>query len=289
MGKKIKDASDTRWWTRIAGRSSRTPQLRSRTVMAPSRCCGRRVRVAVRATGLCRCGPPTKDRLWWSPTVFGLCVRQITSAHWALLQRRRWPDDRWGVVECGRSPSEEFPGSAAKCSSMASRIRGGALRATATNRAASSLLFRTTCPKHRIRSQLGDSALNARHCFLTATPTTESALRAMVINRPASTSSFRTMCRRPPTPSISLQEYPDAGAVFIEVEGIGFTPNQAVQVAYDISSGSGPIERQIGDVLVASDGGGGFVHVIQSNVFDINGAQAQATDLASGKKASAST
>jgi hypothetical protein len=44
-------------------------------------------------------------------------------------------------------------------------------------------------------------------------------------------------------PSISLRELPDAGALFMEVDGTRFTPNQTVQLAYDISSGSWPTER----------------------------------------------
>jgi hypothetical protein len=84
-------------------------------------------------------------------------------------------------------------------------------------------------------------------------------------------------------------ELPDVGVLFIEVDGTGFTPNQTVKLAYDLSSSeTGPVEHQIGDVSLTSNGAGGFVYTIQSNVFNIDGAQAQATDVVSGKQASAS-
>lgn len=92
----------------------------------------------------------------------------------------------------------------------------------------------------------------------------------------------------PNIPAITLRAVVDQGR-FIEIKGIRFTPGQTVKLGYDISSGGGPTTHQIGEDTLMSDGTGNFLHRIQVNLAgDISGAQAQATDIASGTTATAS-
>jgi hypothetical protein len=89
-------------------------------------------------------------------------------------------------------------------------------------------------------------------------------------------------------PMITLRAILDAGR-FIEVDGTGFTPDQSVKLAYDIINGGGPTSHETGQDTLSSDQAGSFVHRIPVRLAgDINGAQAQATDVASDKTASAS-
>jgi uncharacterized protein with LGFP repeats len=91
-----------------------------------------------------------------------------------------------------------------------------------------------------------------------------------------------------PNPAITLSAVADQGR-FIEVTGIRFTPNQTVKLGYDITSGGGPTTHQLGEDIFTSDGTGSFIHRIRVNLGgDISGAQAQATDVASGATATAS-
>ena len=75
---------------------------------------------------------------------------------------------------------------------------------------------------------------------------------------------------------------------FIEVNGTRFTPNRTVKLGYDIIgfSADGPTPHQISEDTFMSDGQGSFVHRIEVHG-DISGAQAQATDVASDKTATA--
>jgi hypothetical protein len=93
----------------------------------------------------------------------------------------------------------------------------------------------------------------------------------------------------PVNPKITLRAIQNQGR-FIEVLGSGFTPNQAVKLAYDISSGGGPTTGETEEDSVASDATGAFTHDIRVNLAgDISGARVQATDVASGTKVTAST
>jgi len=76
---------------------------------------------------------------------------------------------------------------------------------------------------------------------------------------------------------------------FVEVSGVGFTPNQAVKVGYDIAAGSAPADHQLGEDTVICDAVGAFVDRIAVNLGgNIDFAQAQAVDLASNAVAMAS-
>ena len=89
-------------------------------------------------------------------------------------------------------------------------------------------------------------------------------------------------------PSITLRAVQNQGR-FIEVTGVQFTPNQSVKLAYDITSGGGPTTHQTGEVTLTSNDAGGFIYSIRVNLGgDISGSNVQATDVASGKPASAS-
>lgn len=91
-----------------------------------------------------------------------------------------------------------------------------------------------------------------------------------------------------PNPAITLRAVADQGR-FIEVTGIRFTPNQTVKLGYDITSGGGPTTHQNGEDTFTSTNTGSFIHRIRVNLGgDISGAQAQATDVASGAMATAS-
>ena len=90
------------------------------------------------------------------------------------------------------------------------------------------------------------------------------------------------------SPAIKLRGVAYEGR-FIEVVGAGFTPNQAVKLGYDISSGGSPTTHQTSEVQVASDSAGGFTYRIKVNLAgDIATAQALATDIASGATATGS-
>ena len=72
-------------------------------------------------------------------------------------------------------------------------------------------------------------------------------------------------------PAITLAAIIDAGR-FIEVAGTGFTPNQTVTLAYDISTGGAPDTHQTGVDTHSSDGMGSFIHRIPVNLAgDIGG------------------
>ncbi len=89
-------------------------------------------------------------------------------------------------------------------------------------------------------------------------------------------------------PTITLNAIEDGGR-FVEVVGNGFSPNQVVRLGYDIFSGGGPTTHQTGEDTLTSDGTGHFVHRLAVNLAgDISGAQAQATDVASGATATGS-
>jgi hypothetical protein len=89
-------------------------------------------------------------------------------------------------------------------------------------------------------------------------------------------------------PSLRLRAIADP-APTIEVAGMGFTPNQAIKVGYDITgfSQDGPTAHQFGEDTLTSDGAGHFIDRIAVRS-DISAAQAQATDLRSGATATAS-
>jgi hypothetical protein len=89
-------------------------------------------------------------------------------------------------------------------------------------------------------------------------------------------------------PAITLRAIQDGGR-FVEVAGTGFTRNDSVKLGYDIIgfSQDGPTPHQIGEVMLTSDSIGEFSHPIQVQG-DISGAQAQATDIASGATATGS-
>jgi hypothetical protein len=89
-------------------------------------------------------------------------------------------------------------------------------------------------------------------------------------------------------PAIRLRAVAEEGR-FVEVEGVGFTPNQPVKVGYDIVAGGGPTTHQFGEDTLTSDAAGRFIDRIKVNLGgNISGAQAQATDLASNEVATAS-
>ena len=89
-------------------------------------------------------------------------------------------------------------------------------------------------------------------------------------------------------PTLQLRAVADPSR-FIEVTGMGFTPNQTVKLGYDITgfSADGPTPHQLGEHELTSDGGGRFTDRI-SVAGDISGAQAQATDVGTSTKATAS-
>ena len=87
-------------------------------------------------------------------------------------------------------------------------------------------------------------------------------------------------------PEITLR---NAG-VSVNVSGVGFTPNQNVKLAYDITftSADGPTTHHFGEHSPKSDAAGGFSDQIPfSGAGEFSGAQAQATDV-SGVTATAS-
>jgi uncharacterized protein with LGFP repeats len=86
-------------------------------------------------------------------------------------------------------------------------------------------------------------------------------------------------------PSVQLRPVADP-VPSIEVTGIGFTPNQTVQLGYDITgfSADGPTPHQLGEDTLTSDATGRFMDRIRV-AGDITAAQARATDLASGATA----
>ena len=90
-----------------------------------------------------------------------------------------------------------------------------------------------------------------------------------------------------PPPAITLRPIQDQGR-FIEVTGNRFTPSGSVKLGYDIFTGGAPNTHQTGEDTFNSDGIGGFIHRIRVNLgADVGGAQAQATDVASGRTATA--
>jgi hypothetical protein len=92
----------------------------------------------------------------------------------------------------------------------------------------------------------------------------------------------------PRNPTITLRAVADQGR-FIEVAGNGFTPSQEVKLGYDISSGGGPTTHETGEDTLTSDFIGSFTDRIPVNLGgDISGAEAEATDVASGATATAS-
>jgi len=99
---------------------------------------------------------------------------------------------------------------------------------------------------------------------------------------PSETSAANTV------PTITLRAIADQGR-FIEVAGNGFTASQAVKLGYDISSGGGPTTHETGEDTLTSDFIGSFTDRIPVNLGgDISGAEAEATDVASGATATAS-
>jgi hypothetical protein len=92
----------------------------------------------------------------------------------------------------------------------------------------------------------------------------------------------------PHAPAITLRAVA-VGARFIEVTGGGFTPNKAVKIGYDITSGGAPTTHQKGEDADTADGNWNFIHRIRVNLGgEISGALVQATDVASNTVATAS-
>ncbi|MHB0704344.1 LGFP repeat-containing protein [Roseomonas mucosa] len=90
-----------------------------------------------------------------------------------------------------------------------------------------------------------------------------------------------------PPPRITLRAISDGGR-FIEVQGDNFTGRQSAKVAYDLFAGGGPTMHQTGEHTVAVNEVGHIADRIRVNLSGLSGAQVQATDLSSGRAASAS-
>jgi hypothetical protein len=87
-------------------------------------------------------------------------------------------------------------------------------------------------------------------------------------------------------PAITLSAVQDQGR-FIEVTGIRFTPNQNVNLDYLFKFQSDVNTSTSGTETLRSDGMGSFVSRIRVTLTDISIAQVKATDVASGKTATA--
>lgn len=89
-------------------------------------------------------------------------------------------------------------------------------------------------------------------------------------------------------PAIKLRAVPGERR-FVEVTGVGFTPNHTVKLGYDIVASGAPTDHQLGEDTLTCDAAGAFVDRIPVNLGgNINFAQAQAVDLASSAVAMAS-
>ena len=87
--------------------------------------------------------------------------------------------------------------------------------------------------------------------------------------------------------SITLRAVQDQGR-FIEVAGVGFTPNQTVTLDYVISTGGGPETHQTGEHTLTSDGTGSFIDRIRVTLGgNITEASVKAADVASQATAEA--
>jgi len=87
-------------------------------------------------------------------------------------------------------------------------------------------------------------------------------------------------------PAITLSAVQDQGR-FIEVTGIRFTLNQTVKLDYFFQLQSDVNTSTSGTETLTSDGNGSFVFRIRVTLVDISSAQVKATDIASGKTATA--
>jgi len=82
-------------------------------------------------------------------------------------------------------------------------------------------------------------------------------------------------------PAITLRAIADQGR-FIEVTGIGFTPNQTVKLDYLFKLQSDVNTSSPGTETLTSDGTGSFIFRIRVTLVDISSAEVTATDVASG-------
>jgi len=87
-------------------------------------------------------------------------------------------------------------------------------------------------------------------------------------------------------PVITLRAVQDNGR-FIEVTGIRFTPNQSVRLDYLFQLQSDVNTSTSGTEMLTSDGTGSFIFPIRVTLVDRINAQVKATDVASGKTATA--
>jgi hypothetical protein len=91
-----------------------------------------------------------------------------------------------------------------------------------------------------------------------------------------------------PPPHIALRAIQNDEGRFIEVDGGAFTPNGAVSLAYDFSTGGAPDTHETGEANAGADGGGAFTTTIKVNLPEIGEVGVKATDVATNRSATAS-
>jgi hypothetical protein len=91
-----------------------------------------------------------------------------------------------------------------------------------------------------------------------------------------------------PPPHIALRAIQNDDGRFIEVDGGAFTPNGAVSLAYDFSTGGAPDTHETGEAGAKADGGGALTTTIKVNLPEIGEAGVKATDVATNRSATGS-
>jgi hypothetical protein len=87
--------------------------------------------------------------------------------------------------------------------------------------------------------------------------------------------------------SIALRAIQTTGGRFIHVDGVHFSENAGVKLAYDIFTGGAPTTHQTGEQRDTTDGSGAFSEDIKVNVTPVGGARVLAVDENTQMKAEA--